>query len=932
MNACATFPLGKTASGKGKRPQQQITEDDKGDFALTFEKGDDGTLTDYPAYSYTGSEITPQAITDGIDYGVKVVYTNPTTQETDELRYGDDYEVTCSGDNINTTLANGSNTSLKAAKPSITVKIGSLPSSNYHAATAITLDPKEFVITRRNVDDLDINLEDSEVEGYADAYYWYTGDFYIDGAIEPLKSVTFNGDTLVKNTDYKVNYSGNKKIGEAGISITGLGKSNFTGTSAVKPFYIYGNLEELEEVAIEPEESVEDTTRAFLKINGETTGRNVVPSNTEIKFFGKTVPSTEYEFGDESDIEDVDDTTQSVTVIGKGYYVNDKRIQYQVTEGDGNLEVELNNDGKIVYQAQPINVKSLIKSVKYKGNNINVNKYITTSVGDTDVGSHKATVTYTDDNEDECKTTITYTIVPKNLDDSDGIGSIDCDGVSEQYWTGQEITPSSEDIQNLRYELSGRDPVGLTPDDYTITCGNNIAASTNTAYLTISGTYDESTGEGGNYTGEKTLYFDIVDQKYLGNAVVTLDKDIWQYTGSGIEPEATVTYNEEPLTEGEDYSISYSDNTEIGTGAVTITAIEGGAYNGKKRVPFTIVGTDESGINISISPESVTYNATQQKPDESNIVVTDDDGNVLTRGTDYTLLVTAEYKNGDTSSSWSWDNTGTDDFVKAGTYTFTATEVANQLSTAIHYAKAEYKIKRKPISDTDVKVDTIKKHLYTGSEIKPEVTLRYPSSTDRLTKTTDYSVSYSSNTYPTGVAKAKITGNGNYKGERTENFEIYLPLDGLVVTATNSGSVSLRWNKTDKASGYRIRYKNGSTYSDYITVSQPSSGNSVAQTISDLAAGTTYKFEVTPYVAAGNNTYNGDTAWVDGKTTGTSSSSSSSSSGSSANSGSSSSTSSTAVARSSTSSSSATSSSSTTSSSSSLLSSARTALYIVNQQ
>ena len=37
----------------------------------------------------------------------------------------------------------------------------------------------------------------------------------------------------------------------------------------------------------------------------------------------------------------------------------------------------------------------------------------------------------------------------------------------------------------------------------------------------------------------------------------------------------------------------------------------------------------------------------------------------MTRGTDYTLLITAEYKNGDTTGSWNWDDTGSDDFVLA---------------------------------------------------------------------------------------------------------------------------------------------------------------------------------------------------------------------------------------------------------------------------
>lgn len=78
------------------------------------------------------------------------------------------------------------------------------------------------------------------------------------------------------------------------------------------------------------------------------------------------------------------------------------------------------------------------------------------------------------------------------------------------------------------------------------------------------------------------------------------------YTGSAIEPAVVVKDGETVLTEGTDYSVSYSDNTEVGEATVTITGLaDAGAlaatkYLGTKQVTFSIVN-NPVGINSTIS-------------------------------------------------------------------------------------------------------------------------------------------------------------------------------------------------------------------------------------------------------------------------------------------------------------------------------------------
>lgn len=55
-----------------------------------------------------------------------------------------------------------------------------------------------------------------------------TSEIYTGKAITPSPVLTYNGQKLTPDTDYKVSYTDNKQIGKATITITGLG--NYTGT------------------------------------------------------------------------------------------------------------------------------------------------------------------------------------------------------------------------------------------------------------------------------------------------------------------------------------------------------------------------------------------------------------------------------------------------------------------------------------------------------------------------------------------------------------------------------------------------------------------------------------------------------------------------------------------------------------------------------
>ena len=85
---------------------------------------------------------------------------------------------------------------------------------------------------------------------------------------------------------------------------------------------------------------------------------------------------------------------------------------------------------------------------------------------------------------------------------------------------------------------------------------------------------------------------------YISYANVTLDKKTYEYTGKEITPGITITYKGKTLTEGKDYTVDFSKNTEPGFATVKITGI--GNFTGTTMTTFYInkpASTNQSGDN-----------------------------------------------------------------------------------------------------------------------------------------------------------------------------------------------------------------------------------------------------------------------------------------------------------------------------------------------
>ena len=125
----------------------------------------------------------------------------------------------------------------------------------------------------------------------------------------------------------------------------------------------------------------------------------------------------------------------------------------------------------------------------------------------------------------------------------------------------------------------------LNAEGYAVSYGDNIEAGT--AEVTVEGK--------GTYTGSRTLQFEI-KKCPLSECTVSKPADR-VYTGEALTQKLTVKYGSNVLTEGTDYTVSYSDHIDPGTAEISIP--------GKGNYEGTVTENFEIGIPDLAAPSRV---------------------------------------------------------------------------------------------------------------------------------------------------------------------------------------------------------------------------------------------------------------------------------------------------------------------------------------
>lgn len=287
--------------------------------------------------------------------------------------------------------------------------------------------------------------------------------------------------------------------------------------------------------------------------------------------------------------------------------------------------------------------------------------------------------------------------------------------IASQYYTGTQIKP----VPNIKNGTTAL----KNGTDFTLTYQNNVNKGTAKVYIK---------GKG-NYAGSCSLTFSITARP-VSTLKITVPSVT--YNGKAQKPAVTVKYNNYTFKNGTDYTLSYKNNTKIGTATVTVTGK--GKLSGTRSVTFKINAKPIKNAVITYN-NSLTYNGSTLSP-----AVTVKYGNAtLKKNTDYTVA----YSNN----------------VNAGTGTITITGKGIYGGSV----KKTFTIKKLGISASAVSETGNK--VYTGSAIKPVPAVKVGGRT--LKNGTDFTVGYKDNTEP-GTATLTVTGKGNYSGSVSNTFRI----------------------------------------------------------------------------------------------------------------------------------------------------------------
>lgn len=375
-----------------------------------------------------------------------------------------------------------------------------------------------------------------------------------------------NGNTkLTYNTDYSLFYKNNVNTGTA--SVTATGKGNYTG-SVTKTFQIkasdfskcdiqlsassftYDGTEKKPEITVKSGSKllVSGTDYAVSYSNNINVGTASVAITGKGKYSGTITKAFS--------INPADFTKASVTLSASSFTWDGTEKKPEVTAKIGNRQLTANTDYTVSYK-----------------NNVSVG---TASVTLTAKGNYTGSVSknFSITAADFTKTSVSLS-------------------ASSFTYDGAEKKPGIT-VKNGSKLLTAN-------TDYTVSYKNNINAGT--ASVTITGK--------GSYSGSQTKNFTINPADFT-RTTVSLSASSFIYDGAEKKPEITVKTGNTQLTLNKDYTISYKNNTNVGTASVTVTGK--GNYSGSQTKDFTITAATFTGVTVTLSNSAFTYDGTEKKP------------------------------------------------------------------------------------------------------------------------------------------------------------------------------------------------------------------------------------------------------------------------------------------------------------------------------
>ena len=365
--------------------------------------------------------------------------------------------------------------------------------------------------------------------------------------------------------------------------------------------------------------------------------------------------------------------------------------------------------------------------------------------------------------------------------------------------------------------------------DYTISYRNNLNVGVTTVIATGMG----------DYTGYTSKNFTIT-KRALAGGTVSVASSV-SFTGSNITPSVTVKVAGRTLTSGTDYTVSYSNNKNVGTSNVYVYGK--GNYSGSLSAKFDIVPAKQQIQKLETKYKGFYIDWAQKGSATGYDVEYSVNANMSGAVSKH---LTANKPDTLTVSGLSGDKTY---YVRVRSYT--------NVNGKVYYgAWSDIKSIKTANNDiTKATVSGISTKAFTGKAITQNVTVKVGNTV--LKNGTDYTVSYSNNKN-VGKATVKITGKGKYGGVITKTFKINPAKQEIQKLTAKSKAFFVDWAQKGSATGYEIQYATNSKFTGAkkVTITNNKTDKT---TVSKLSANKKYYVRVRSYTTVGGTKYYG--AW-----------------------------------------------------------------------
>ena len=358
-------------------------------------------------------------------------------------------------------------------------------------------------------------------------------------SIFPPVVVKYGSKTLEEGVDYIVNYSSNVNIGDATVTVTGLGF--YTGTADAGFRIVRRPI----------------TLATIDTISSKTYKGEAIRPSITVRDGNKVLTPVDDYTVDYDD--NIDAGTATVTVTGVGNYCEELETTFTIT-GRSIIGASIESIPDQTFTGSAI--KPAV-TVKLNGATLTKDTDYTVTYSE-NVNAGQATVTVKGIGNNSGEKSTTFDIMPKSKNE------LTIKKVSDQEYTGEAITPN--------VTIYDGDTKLIKNEDYTLTYDDsNVKVGSSEIMIKFKG----------NYSGTAFTTFNIVPVTLSKTNISAIDDQVC--TGKKLYPEVTVKDGTKVLTEGKDYDIEYSDNTDVGTATVTVQGK--GNYEGKAVRTFEIVAT-----------------------------------------------------------------------------------------------------------------------------------------------------------------------------------------------------------------------------------------------------------------------------------------------------------------------------------------------------